>query len=315
MYEERGEVLVSPTDQSFDALAKGLAEGPVSRRRAVKLLGGALLGGALATLGFGRTAEAAPCPAPGIKCFGSCCTGGQQCIQTAAGASCQCPSGEILCGPEGNKQCTNYLTNPLNCGNCGIECLQGQECVAGQCVCPQGQSLCSSTCVTNCSGGREFNAQCQCVCPSGTTACGGNCVTNCSGGLELNLETCQCECPSGQIRCNGQCVSTTCAGGRQFNVSSCTCECPSGTTLCNNTCVNNCPSGQQLNTETCTCACPETTCTGGRVLNQSTCVCECPPGCACEGQLCTSKNECCNTNARCAPAKSGPLAGRKVCTA
>jgi hypothetical protein len=46
-------------ERSFDELARGLASGEVSRRRAIRLMGAALVGGALASLGI-REAAGAP---------------------------------------------------------------------------------------------------------------------------------------------------------------------------------------------------------------------------------------------------------------
>ena len=37
-------------ERSFDALARGLANGSISRRKALRMLGGALLGGAVASI-------------------------------------------------------------------------------------------------------------------------------------------------------------------------------------------------------------------------------------------------------------------------
>jgi len=191
---------VSPTDGRFDDLARGLAEGPVSRRRAVKVMGGAVLATALAALGFSREADAAPCPSPGIKCHGSCCVGGQVCQGQGAGSSCECPVGQSFC--EG--VCTTIGNDPENCGFCGN------------------------------------------VCPENTTCVNGT-----------------CQCDAGFIFCGGACVSTACAEGETFNFSTCSC-----------------------------------------VANP-------PSGCAQAGDLCTSKNECCNPDAKCQPNGSG----RKVCTA
>ena len=46
-------------ERSFDELARGLASGEVSRRRAIRLMGAALVGGTLASLGI-REAAGAP---------------------------------------------------------------------------------------------------------------------------------------------------------------------------------------------------------------------------------------------------------------
>jgi hypothetical protein len=61
------------TEYSFDALAKGFAEGKLSRRKALRMLGGALVGGMLASVPGGAwAAKPAPCPS-GKKCGRNCC--------------------------------------------------------------------------------------------------------------------------------------------------------------------------------------------------------------------------------------------------
>jgi hypothetical protein len=172
---------VSPTDGRFDDLARGLAEGPVSRRRAVKVMGGAVLATALAALGFGREANAAPCPAPGIKCHGSCCVGGQQCVGQGAGSSCQCPTGQIFC----DGQCVTGGSDNENCGFCGNDCTQipNSSCVGGSCQCDAGFVFCGGECVsTACDTGEQFDfSTCSCVPSGGGGGCAGpgdNCTSH-----------------------------------------------------------------------------------------------------------------------------------------
>ncbi len=65
-------------ESSFDALAKGMASGTVSRGRALRLMGAALVGGTLASLGLGRVAAADDlCKPTGKKCKkdSQCCSG------------------------------------------------------------------------------------------------------------------------------------------------------------------------------------------------------------------------------------------------
>jgi hypothetical protein len=47
------------SERSFDELARGLASGSVSRGKALKLMGAALVGSTLASLGMGGEAAAA----------------------------------------------------------------------------------------------------------------------------------------------------------------------------------------------------------------------------------------------------------------
>src|SRR5215216_7000955 len=59
----------------FDDLARGLADGSLTRGKALRLMGAALLGGTLASLGI-REAAGAP---PGCKRAGKHCTRTDQC--------------------------------------------------------------------------------------------------------------------------------------------------------------------------------------------------------------------------------------------
>src|SRR5215208_5102449 len=155
---------------SFDELTKGLATGAVSRRKALRWMGSALVGAALASV-------------PGV----------------AWGA---CPEGQTRRGD----RCVNLQTNERHCGSCSNRCAEEQECVGGVCQggCPSGTTLCSGACVSNvCPQGQVFNnSACQCGCTYTAVAlCGGNCVRNCFlADQYINCSTCQCEggsCPSG----------------------------------------------------------------------------------------------------------------------
>ena len=68
----------------FDELARGLADGTLTRGRALRLMGAALVGGTLASLGI-REAGADP---PGCKRLGKNCTRDTQCCGNLV-----CPSG------------------------------------------------------------------------------------------------------------------------------------------------------------------------------------------------------------------------------
>jgi hypothetical protein len=124
------------SDRSFDALAKGLANGSVSRRKALKLMGGALLGGVLASIP--GVALAAPQPGKGpcqpgqFQCGKKCCPSEASCVR----GECVCPAPKTVVG--------------------------------GACVCPT-----NTTCT---SSGGTLNANCECVCPTHKTLVGGACV-------------------------------------------------------------------------------------------------------------------------------------------
>src|SRR5262249_20153362 len=76
-----------------------------------------------------------------------------------------CPhENQLNCGGT----CVDYLTDPLNCGGCGVACAPGQFCDTGVCrsSCPPGQTLCGADCVDLTSD------------PLNCGACGRACGTN-----------------------------------------------------------------------------------------------------------------------------------------
>jgi hypothetical protein len=177
---------------SFDELAKGLATGTLSRGKALRWMGGALVGAALASVP--GVAWANDCRRLGRECRrdSQCCS--RNCIRRGDDKVCGCPERQTRC----NDRCVNLNRNERHCGSCFNRCLEGQECVGGECQCPSGQTCCNGACVSN-------------VCGPGET---------------FESGTCQCQpCSvSGGVLCNGQCVSTLCGFDRWFNYTTCQCE-------------------------------------------------------------------------------------------
>src|SRR5215218_10528577 len=98
----------------FDALARGLADGSITRGKALRLMGAALAGGALASLGIG---EAAGDP-PGCKRDGKKCKNDEQCCSK----NCDSSSGTCAaaCLPDcepctEDSQCCGFLGSPGQC--------------------------------------------------------------------------------------------------------------------------------------------------------------------------------------------------------
>jgi hypothetical protein len=82
------------TERSFDELTRGLASGSISRGRALRLIGAAVVGGALSSLGIG---EAAAAPG-GCKRNGKHCTRNNQCCSGACvGGTCQPAGTQFTC--------------------------------------------------------------------------------------------------------------------------------------------------------------------------------------------------------------------------
>jgi hypothetical protein len=104
------------TNRSFDDLARGLASGSVTRRRALRLMGGVLVGGTLASLGIGGVAGADP---PGCKRNGKHCKRDKLCCSGECSSSGTCVGG-VGCLP-GCDDCTDHF-----------------QCCSGLCELPEG---------------------------------------------------------------------------------------------------------------------------------------------------------------------------------
>jgi hypothetical protein len=137
---------------SFDELAKGLATGEVSRRKALRLMGAALVGGALASLpGTAWAAKPAGqqgCPIEGqVRVKGQCvfpCTPqseGTDCGRSRFSTSCVCRieavTGQAFCGEGVILVCR--LCNTTS------DCPRGSRCLAGFGEAP----VCVAECGTN----------------------------------------------------------------------------------------------------------------------------------------------------------------------
>jgi hypothetical protein len=207
-------------NRSFDDLARALAEGSISRRRALKLF----VATALATLVPARFAGAdddddRECKERGERCGGGrgrCC-GQLQCREgrcrrprtttTSTTTSTTSTSTTTVCLPDGST-----CSNPTDC--CSGNCSNGFCCASGY------VGLSNGTCAKPCTlGGRECTGclqGCTRTYPSGETYCSGSFTqcssnTDCLSGQCDALFRCVCTddtgCPSGQF-----CVDT--AGGQ-----------------------------------------------------------------------------------------------------
>jgi hypothetical protein len=231
------------TNRSLDELAKGLATGTLSRGKAIRWMGGAILGAALAS--FPGVAWANDCRRLGRECRrdSQCCS--RNCIRRGDDKVCGCPEGQDRC----NDRCVNLQRNENHCGRCGKRCAEGEECVNGRCQsggCPgtpltEGDCNCASICpdqiptTVTC----QDNPDCTCLkTAEGTGFCAGpgpgpcqvipTCSTSddCEPGLTCVVNTC-CESPiclppctptcaqNGSI-CTGdsECCSGICNGNR-----------------------------------------------------------------------------------------------------
>jgi hypothetical protein len=160
-------------ESSFDELARGLASGTVSRRKALQLMGAALVGGTLGSLG-GVAAADEECKPNGKKCRKDkqCCSGNCEGRKCAAAA----------------------------CTSNGGTCTSGSQCCSGNCK--------SGMCVESCIPPNAI----PCDLSNPTAACGPNVPGACFCGAEASSQaayclqgvtgipcTTSCDCPTGQF--------------------------------------------------------------------------------------------------------------------
>jgi hypothetical protein len=189
---------IETTERSLDELAKGLATGTLSRGKAIRWMGGALLGAALAS--FPGVAWANDCRRLGRECRrdSQCCSG--NCVRRGDDKVCACPTGQPLCKkPGGEGRCVNLQANERHCGSCFNRCGEGEQCVSGACTptCAQNGATCTEG--TQCCSGNCVNAPtgtCACkglfiACNDNSECCSGYC--NPQGACDQNLVTCTCE--------------------------------------------------------------------------------------------------------------------------
>jgi hypothetical protein len=252
----QGKEAVPPQHQqdqhSFDELAKGLANGSISRSRALKLVGasllGVLLGGLPLRLAGAQTTNCpynyAQCGSGRYCCNGSCvdlntsnsncgycgnaCPSGQTCQGGGCLGEGGCPSGYTSCGG----RCTDTRYDNQNCGRCGNVCPANTSCQNGVCTgggCPSGQQRCTTSTTTYCADLQTDENNCgECgnVCPGETSCVGGECLPV---GCDDPRQSCG-ECGAGSCFCfdlaDGS--DTICGCENTFPVSDCA-ECPAGT--------------------------------------------------------------------------------------
>jgi hypothetical protein len=182
---------------SLDELAKGLATGTLSRGKALRWMGGALLGAALASVP--GVAWANDCRRLGRECRrdSQCCSG--NCVRRGDDTVCACPEGRTRC----NDRCVNLMRNERHCGSCFNRCDEGEECVDGECLVQSG-------CPSGCPGiqcGTGGLGGCFCT-PTAEQTCA--CLESalCADLLPCNTSD---DCPQGTL-CVSGCEGTSPTG-------------------------------------------------------------------------------------------------------
>jgi hypothetical protein len=176
------------SERPFDELAKGLASGSISRGRALRLMGAALVGGTLTSFGIGGVAEADnECKPTAKKCNKNkqCCSG-----NCSGGKCAACPSGQVLCnGSCVSTSCSEgQIFDSSSCA-CVAQCVPNQRICTADTPCCNGD-VCANNgrCCTEQGGTCTFSSQCcgNLSCPTADGTCCSNeeCTTDsdcCSG--------------------------------------------------------------------------------------------------------------------------------------
>ena len=191
------------SNRTFDELASGLASGTLSRGKALRLMGAAILGGTLASI-------------PGIAWGAKLKPGGARCKRNEQCASGQCVDGvcaATACGacPEPCVCGTDLRTGDQACGQNAVRfeprcsaCLKGEVCVASS---NPGQVGCVAPCpITPCGVCPE-----PCVCGTDLRTGDQTCVqdsfrveADCNACLE-GEEVCVASSNPGQVGCVAPC--------------------------------------------------------------------------------------------------------------
>lgn len=266
------------------------------------------------------------------KCWNQCrnhevCDSGSCKSPSAKTCSPACDSNRRCCG----ETCIDVLTDPKNCGTCGVACPDGIACVDGKCdVKPTCQ----------CSDGKVCDENGDCVVKCGSSLCRPD--ESCCGNTCTTLDTVK-HCGSCDNACQGNapfCQHGACAD----KCSPQTCEAQSaqcGTV--NDGCGNaldcgSCADGKVCTSNQCVDACTPRTCENehkncgfiddgcGGKLNCGSCsgakecknnVCtnpECKPKtCAEQGKKCGSTSDGCGKTIQCGSCSSSQDCKNNVC--
>lgn len=188
-------------ERSFDDLARGLANGSISRRKAIKFISAITLGGILGLSGIGTAfAKNKTCAQWCAAVFGANTLAAGRCTSDAAHGTGLCSScgtatlpSSVCCTRNSSDNCTSY--SGASC------CRSGQTCVNGSCC--ANANACGSTCLAApCDSSQCLTCDSStgtCVgCPSGKTCLNGSCCK--PNFTEESICVADSEC------CSGACV-------------------------------------------------------------------------------------------------------------
>ena len=151
-------------DGFFDDLARGLADGTLTRGKAIRLMGAAVVGGALGSLGIGE-ASADPI---GCKRNGKNCTRNAQCCSgNCSGGSCQAQTTTTTSTSTSTTSTSTSTTSTTTTPPPPHETI---------CFCTDGSQR-SLGCAIDCTIGDKPIAECEAVCGGVNTVSDVGCAT------------------------------------------------------------------------------------------------------------------------------------------
>src|SRR5215213_6463002 len=195
-------------DGFFDELARGLADGSLTRGKALRLMGAALVGGTLGSLGI-REASA---DRPGCKRAGKNCTRTDQCCGSLVCLSGTCQTQTTTPTPTTSTTTSTTSTTTPMCLPVDAPCTANDECCSELCVegrfgervCAPEPLICEPPCPASCSCGIAADGTTTCIgcppdqpCPIRAVSDCGQCITNeevCVAGFEPGLVACTPAC-------------------------------------------------------------------------------------------------------------------------
>lgn len=196
-------------DRRFDQMTRAFGRG-LTRRQFAAAVGTALLGLATSTGLTGLTGASAArnCRRPNSACRkpDDCCSGICSEVESTGRSRCLCPSGTESCNGQCVDPAATYLSDPKNCGGCGIQCPR-TRCGVGACingVCGVGPD--SSRVGRSCDDGNPCTTNDVCQADG---SCAGTTVT-CTAN-EPRCQTAACNPSTGQCETTNLPLGTACA--------------------------------------------------------------------------------------------------------
>jgi hypothetical protein len=205
------------TNRSFDDLARAVAEGSLSRRRALKLFVGTALAALIPSRALADEDCVRVCHVPFDRDTEECdfanartiCVSRRERRRHLENHPCDCRG-----------RCANCLCLPN-----GDTCMANDDCCSGNC----SSGTCAAACLPDC----VRNAGCTSFCTSGTQCCSGNC----SGGTCRGRNAVRCQC---QIGTFSTCTSGDCSDATALNQ------------FCDDVCKDCCGGSAGVGTHVCT---------------------------------------------------------------